>query len=166
MHSPSALAASPAVEGAFVFGAYNIMTTVCGGPAASLRAGLHGVAMGRFAWMAPTGICLNVRLSVADLLGLVLPQYGPGIDWRRVFYDDVTQTFRIREGLPVTLLAKGNVWARFKYGATIGDPVYASLIDGSAISGYSADDELTPWSVVSTARPGELAIISTWSMYA
>lgn len=165
MSVPSALAAQPAVEGAFVFGEYNVAATVCGGPAGSPRAGEHGVAVGRFAWMDAAGITLNVRGSAQDLRGIALPQVGPGVDWRVMFYDDVTNTFRIRQGLPLSLLSKGNVWVRFPGGAVVGSPVYANVLDGSAISGYSVAGELTPWSVITPASPGQLAIISTESRF-
>lgn len=165
MHDPRALAAVPAVEGAFVFGQYNIVATVNAGPAGSLRAGAGGASVGRFGWANELGIVLNARTTAADLLGVVLPQYGPGVDWRRVFYDEVTQTYRIREGMNMAMLSRGNVWVRFPAGAVPAQPVYANPLDGTAISGYSLVGELTPWSVVSAAGPGELAIISTWSMY-
>jgi hypothetical protein len=95
---------------------------------------------------------------------VVLPQFGPGVDWRQVFYDDVTLTFRIRYGLGLTMLARGNVWVRFPTGAVPGQQVYANPLDGTAISGYSVAGELTPWSVVTPAGPGDLAIISTRSI--
>jgi hypothetical protein len=93
----------------------------------------------------------------------VLPELGPGVDWRRVFFDDLSKTWRIREGMNISLLAAGTVWARFKYGARPGQPVYANLLDGSLISGYSDAGELTRWVVSSAAGAGGLAIITTWS---
>jgi hypothetical protein len=163
MQGYSTLAAANAVEGAFVFGAYNIAATVTAGPAGSLRAGVHGAGVGRFGWANVAGIVLNERTSEADILGIVIPQFGPDVDWRQVFYDEVSRTCRVREGLGLTMLARGNVWARFAAGAVPTQPVYANPLDGTAISGYSPDGELTPWSVVTAARPGDLAIISTWS---
>lgn len=165
MLGPSALAACPAVEGAFVFGQYNVMATVNAGPAGSLRAGIGGTSIGRFGWAGVDGVVMNVRLAAADLIGVVLPQFGPGVDWRRVFYDDASFTYKIREGMNMAMLARGNVWVRFPGGATPSQPVYANPLDGTAISGYSLAGELTPWSVASPAAPGELAIISTRSMY-
>jgi hypothetical protein len=163
MQGPSALAASPAVEGAFVFGAYNIAATVNAGPAGSLRAGVGGAIIGRFGWAGPDGVVLNARTLAEDIAGIVMPQYGPGVDWRQVFYDEALQVFRIRQGLGLTMLSRGNVWVRFAGGAVVGQQVYANLLDGSAISGYSAAGELTPWSVASPAQPGGLAIVTTWS---
>lgn len=161
MNGPSALAAHTAVEGAFVLGAFNHFATVVGGPQASPRAGEHGVAIGRFAWMGVDGLTLNMRSSDADLQGVVITVANPGVDWRWVFYDDATRTYRIRQGLPCPMLSRGNVWVRFQYGARPGEQVYANILDGSAISGYSAGGELTPWVVVTHAAAGGLSIIST-----
>lgn len=166
MQGPSALAAAPAVEGAFVFSSNNIAATVNAGPAGSLRGGDGGVIIGRFGWANVDGIVLNSRTSPEDIPGVVMPQYGPGVDWRQVFYDEALQVFRIRKGLGLTMLSRGNVWVRFPGGANIGQQVYTNPLDGSVISGYSADGELTPWSVASAAPPGQLAIITTWSMNA
>jgi len=166
MNGPSALAAYPAAEGAFVLGAYNSFATVIGGPQASPRAGEGGVALGRFGWMGEDGVVLNARMSEADLQGVVIIQAGPGVDWRRVFYDEVTATFRVREGLPCPMLSRGNVWARFPYGARPGEQVYANVLDGAPLSGYSPAGELTPWTVSTFCGAGGLAIISTRGLFA
>lgn len=42
------------------------------------------------------------------------------------------------EGQPVTLLAEGDVWAEFAGGAAIGQFVFASYADGSAIAGATS----------------------------
>jgi hypothetical protein len=159
---PSALGGL-AVEGAFASAAYTSFSTLTAGPAGAIVAGLHGVAIGRFAWAQPDGIALNTRTTAEDLLGFVLPELGPGVDWRRVFFDDASKTWRIRQGMNISLLKNGTVWGRFRYGARPGSPVYANLLDGSLISGYSDAGELTPWVVSSAAGPGGLAIITTWS---
>lgn len=164
MQEYSALAASSAVEGAFVLGHYNVAATVNAGPAGALVAGLHGVAIGRFGWADENGLVLNERTSGFDVIGLVVPRLGPGVDWRQVFYDDASDTWRIRQGLPLTMLSRGSVWARFPGGAYAGQMVFANVLDGTPLSGYSPDGELTRWSVVTSCRPGELAVISTWSM--
>ncbi len=76
----------------------------------------------------------------------------------------VTQQF-LRPGLAATLCVRGDFWAQFAGGAIKGQPVYADLLDGAAVSGYAAGAELTPWSIVTSCDPGGLAIISTWSNY-
>lgn len=163
MSSYPALAASRAVEGGFVFSEFSISATTVAGPSGSARAGAGGIAIGRFVWIRPDGVALNQRTSPDDVLGYVLPEFGPGVDWRRVFYDEVSRTWRIRQGMNVSLLASGNVWARFAGGAYVGDQVYANVLDGSAISGQSVTGELTPWFVATAATPGQIAAISTWS---
>lgn len=127
-----------------------------------------GTIAGRFGWGDNSAHSVsNTRANASDQLGVVLPLisgYGAGVigfgrSWQ--FYDPLVRAFRIRQGLPVTLMAQGNFWLRFAGGAYTGMPVYASLIDGSAISGETADAELTPWKVCSNAPPGALAMVST-----
>lgn len=163
MNGPSALAASPAVEGAFALGEYNIASSLVAGGLAPVRAGETGLAMGRFGWVDRNGIARNTRTDIDDRLGIVVPQLGLLTDWRRVFYSEIMQAWKVREGLPVTLLANGSVWAKFANGARVKQPVYAKLLDGSALSGPNAGAELTPWSVGCDCEPGGLAIITTWS---
>lgn len=162
MQYPSALTASP-VEGAFAYSEFTITASTIAGPNGSIQAGAGGVALGRFAWIRPDGVALNSRTSQDDVLGFVLPDYAPFVDWRRVFFDDAARAWKLRQGLPVTLVAAGNLWARFPNGARVGDQVYANPLDGRAVSGYSPTAEPTPWSVASAARANQLAIISTWS---
>lgn len=160
MNTP--LSVSP-VEGGIAYSGFTTFATTVAGPNGSARAGEGGISVGRFGWIRPDGIALNERTSPEDILGFVLPEVGPGVDWRRVFYDDVSRTWRIRRGLNISLLSAGNVWARFSGGAYVGNQVFANLLDGSAISGQSVTGESTPWFVASPAAPGQLAIISTWS---
>lgn len=159
MFTYSALAASPAVEGAFAYSEY----TITASRVQLVQAGPNGVAIGRFAWIRPDGVALNQRTSQDDVIGFVLPDYSPYVDWRRVFFDDVAKVWKIRQGLAVTLISAGNNWARFQNGARVGDRVYANPLDGSVISGNSPGSEPTQWFVASPARGGSLAIISTWS---
>lgn len=57
----------------------------------------------------------------------------------------------------------GDYWVRFAWGAQAGAVVYASTVDGTAISGESDASEATRWYVVTDTAPGGLAIISTTS---
>lgn len=136
------------------------------------RAALGGTIQGRFGWgNVPAGTVNNTRLSASDQIGVVLPlraQSGAmviGWGWTWQFYDPTVRAFRIRQGLNVTLMAEGNFWLRFAGGAYAGEPVYASLVDGSAISGETSDAELTPWIVCSNANPGQLATVSTYAKF-
>lgn len=127
-----------------------------------------GTIAGRFGWGNNSArMVANTRSSAQDQLGVVLPLaagYGAGVigfgrSWQ--FYDPLVRAFRIRQGINVTLMAQGNFWLRFAGGAYTGMPVYASLVDGAAISGETANAELTPWKVCSNTAPGCLAIVST-----
>jgi hypothetical protein len=125
-----------------------------------------GTIQGRFGWANPsTGLVSNTRVSAEDQIGIVLPLsarggvIGAGHTWQ--FFDPAVQAFRIRQGLGVTLIASGPMWLRFAGGAYTGQPIYASLDDGHAISGSAANSELTPWKVASNAPGGGLAITST-----
>lgn len=121
--------------------------------------GPNGVALGRFAWAnLTTGIAANIRSTPDERLGFSLLISGV---WQRVFWRDGVLVSR--EGQPVTLMTSGDFWARFEGGASAGQPVYASLVDGQPLSGYADGAEITPWFVVTDAAPGDLAIISTYT---
>lgn len=121
------------------------------------RAGEDGLAVARFAWADPvTGFAANERTSPGQLLAFVLPIF----DGRNAVR--ISRGVRyIRPGLGVTLMTGGDFWARFEAGASAGQPVYASPVDGSVISGEADGAELTPWVVVNDTDAGGLAIIST-----
>lgn len=123
------------------------------------RAGPDGLISAHFAWAdASTGLVSNTPAAHA-LLGLVQPT--PGY-WRWA----TTQGGRIiRPGIQVTLFAGGDFWVRFRDGAEPGALVYASPVDGAPLAGETDGAILTPWSVVTAAAPGGLAVISTWSKY-
>lgn len=165
-----------AFEGAFASRAiFDNLETVF--PSALAGAGAYvapagGTIQGRFGWgNVPAGTVGNTRTDASDQLGMVLPlraQSGANVTgwgWTWQFYDPTVNAFRIREGLPVTLMSQGNFWLRFAGGAYTGEPVWASLVDGSAISGETVGAELTPWFVCSNANPGQLAIISTYAKF-
>lgn len=127
-----------------------------------------GTIAARFGWgNNDAHTVANTRTSAQDQLGVVIPLvsgYGAGVigfgrSWQ--FYDPAARAFRIRQGLPVTLMPRGDFWLRFVGGAYTGMPVYASLVDGSAIAGETADAELTPWFVCSNAPGGGLAMVSS-----
>jgi hypothetical protein len=121
------------------------------------KAADDGLAVARFAWADQnTGFAANTRTQPHQLLGFVLPVYNGAYSMR------VSRGQRyIRPGLGVTLMKSADVWVRFYAGARAGQPVYASLVDGAAISGQADAAELTPWFVVTNTQPGGLAIIST-----
>lgn len=124
---------------------------------ASFRAGDDGLAVARFGW-ADVDSCLvnNTRTKATQMLGFVFPiQAG-----QRLVRIALGRRY-IPPGIGVTLYQQGDFWVRFAAGASAGQPVYASLVDGAAISGEADGAEPTPWFVVNDTQPGGLAIIST-----
>lgn len=122
-----------------------------------------GTIQGRFGWASATGIVNNTRVDATDVLGVVIPLQRLGPTWQ--FYDPVVNAWRIRGGINLTLMAQGDFWLRFAGGAYTGTPVYASLVDGSAISGETDGAELTRWLVCSNAAPGCLAKVSSYATF-
>lgn len=127
---------------------------------ASFRAALpDGLAVGVFGWADPdTGYAANERTNAGQVLGFVIPVWEGTYP---VFRSARRRAF-VRPGYQVTLCSGGDFWAKFDGGAVVGADVYASLVDGSAISGYAANAELTRWTVATSAPPGELAIITSY----
>lgn len=149
-----------AVEGAFA--SCNPRSALLAGGGSFRAAEPDGVYMARFAWAnVETGYAASFPQSAEDLLGFVQPY--PGY-WRTLVRDGVL----IRPGYGLTMFASGDFWARFPAGAEAGSRVYASTLDGAPIAGdplvAPADAEITPWWVAAGCAPGDLAIISTWSI--
>jgi hypothetical protein len=144
----------------------SLYPVIPGGYGGQIVAGPDGLIVARFGWADLTANTVaNTRTNAAQRLGFVQPVWGT---WQRAYWDaspanDGTQAFFLRAGLPANVFARGGFWARFVDAAYALQPVYASLIDGSCISGEADDAEQTPWTVQSTCGPGELAIINTWS---
>jgi hypothetical protein len=150
------------------------------------RSSSPGTIQGRFGWLSSsTGLVSNTRLNASDVIGIVIPfrslnganggvvggprgLAGPQASWTWEFYDPTITPYgglRVRPGLVVTLHNRGNFWLRFAGGALYGNAVYASLADGSAVSGPAANTELTPWLVCSQSPPGQLAAVSTQARF-
>lgn len=154
--------------------------SVTAGPGAA-RSNSPGTIQGRFGWLnSASGLVNNTRVASDDVPGVVIPFQslnganggvvgGPrGIagwqaSWTWEFWDRSVSpsVLRVRPGLVVTLHARGNFWLRFPGGALYGNTVYASLVDGAAISGPADNAEATPFKVCSIAAPGSLAIVSS-----
>jgi hypothetical protein len=184
----SALPLYGAYEGAFASQplAQNLelrapFSSVTAGPGAP-RSNSPGTIQGRFGWLnSASGLVNNTRLDDSDALGVVVPFRnlnganggvvggprgiaGAQASWTWEFYDPTVTPcggLRVRPGLVVTLHKRGNFFLRFAGGALYGNPVYASLVDGSAVSGPASNCELTPWFVSSQCEPGQLAAVST-----
>jgi hypothetical protein len=181
---PSALGGYP-FEGAFVLPPIdrsngptwaNPVPSVLAGPGA-LRAAPGGTIQGRFGWANPaTGLVSNTRITAEDQIGIVKPYRSAsgadvvGFGWTWQYFDPTITPLPfgglvIRQGLNVNLIAAGPMWLRFVGGAYPGETVYASLTDGSAISGSAAGAEATRWVVSSNCSPGNLAIVSTTAFF-
>lgn len=122
----------------------------------ALRSGdSEGVEVGVFGWADSNGLVSNTKFSGEQRLGLVLPLMS--------FRPVPPMWGVVPPGYQITLATAGDFYVCFPNGADVGQPVYASLFDGTPISGETPDAELTPWTVVVGCMPGGLAIISTWS---
>lgn len=138
------------------FASSNPRTILLAGALAYRAAGPEGVEIGVFGWADPeNGLADNVRTAVRQRLGLVLPQSG----FRTIppLWDVIPP------GYEVSLAVAGDFWVRFPGGATAGQRVYASILDGMPLSGETPNSEPTPWVVMTSAGPGEMSIISSWS---
>lgn len=125
------------------------------GPLSLQAWGDEGVEVGIFAWAnLDTGRVENTRYSVNHRLGFVMPLAN--------FITIPRNWGVIPPGYQVTMAEKGDFFTVFPNGATQGQQVYASIFDGTPISGETPDAQITPWYVVTDAAPGGLAIISTW----
>ena len=162
MFAPNAYGWNPPAVGVPVSGVYyNRASSVIAGGEVGLRAGVGGVAIGRFGWAEPDGLVLNSRSSAQGLIGMVAIQYA---DWLRVFWDEATSTWRIREGFPVTMLrAAPGVWTQFPSGAPYNQPVYTDPLDGVPVAGYALGLENTGWRVGQPHGPSGLSLITTWN---
>jgi hypothetical protein len=151
-----------------------------------------GVLQGRFAWGDPsTGTTQNIRVTAQDAQGIVIPfrslnganggvvggpKYLAGwqASYTWEFYDPTATPWpfgglRVRPGLVVTMHDRGNFWLRFAGGGIAGNTVYASLVDGSAVSGLPtappANCEATPFLVCYNIMPGQLGIVSSAAFF-
>lgn len=115
-----------------------------------------GVQVGVFGWADPeTGLVDNTRTLSRQRLGLILPISG---------FRTIPRLWDIiPPGYEVTIASAGDFLVSFPNGAVIGQGVYASLLDGSPVSGETSGTEVTPWVVMQNAAPGELCVISSWS---
>lgn len=147
---------TPAVEG--YFASRNPASVLLAGPVA-WRAGNDGLAVARFGFADPdSGLVDNSRINGRQILGFVFP----AINGNSAVRVQRGQRYA-RPGVGVTLMQGGDFWVRFASGAQQGATVWASTIDGTAISGESDTAEPTRWFVVTDTGPGSLGFISTTS---
>jgi hypothetical protein len=149
------------------------------------RAGPGGLLQGRFGWgNSATGLVLNSQTNPSDVFGVVIPLQsvnyanggvvggpakfgGPQAAWTWQTFDRQFNAWRMRSGIVATLANGGNFWLRFAGGANYGDTVYASTVDGSAISGDPGANAIaTPWKVVGEGGcGGRLVMVSSTAKF-
>jgi hypothetical protein len=149
----------------------------------AFRAGVGGLLQGRFGWGTAAGYALNTPTLPGDVLGVVIPLRsvnaanggvvggpaafgGPVAFWSWQTWDTAARAWRMRQGIVATLMPTGNFWLKFAGGANYGDTVYASLTDGSAISGSGVENTVvTPFKVCSECNTGGLALVSSTAQF-
>lgn len=150
----------------------------------SFQAGPGGILQGRFGFAdTATGIVLNAAAAGRPyILGVVIPLQsvnnanggviggparfgGPQAARTWQTYDRAAKAWRMRQGIVVTLMPEGNFFLKFAGGANYGDTVYASLTDGSAISGAIVGAVATVFRVCQPVGPGCLAVVSSTARF-
>jgi hypothetical protein len=148
----------------------------------AFRAGPGGLLQGRFGWGTAAGYVLNTPTLPGDVLGVVIPLRsvnaanggvvggpaafgGPIASWSWQTWDAYYRAWRLREGIVATLMDAGAFFLKFAGGANYGNTVYASLTDGSAISGEIDGSVVTPFKVCSECNPGGLALVSSTAQF-
>jgi hypothetical protein len=140
----------------------------------------EGLLQGRFGFGDyASGLVYNAPVGDAYELGVVLPLQstnnsngdviggparfgGPWARWTWETWDKTAKAWRTRAGLMATLMPQGNFYLKFAGGANYGDTVYASLIDGTAVSGAGVANTVeTPFKVCGNGAPGRLIVVSS-----
>lgn len=139
-----------------------------------------GLLQGRFGFGDySTGLVANAAPAGPYELGVVIPLEstnnangnvvggparfgGPWARWTWETWDKTARAWRLRQGLMATLAPNGNFYLRFAGGANYGDTVYASLVDGTAVSGGGvANTVVTNFKVCGKGSPGCLVVVSS-----
>lgn len=151
----------------------------------SMRAAPGGLLQGRFGFADPaSGLVYNSGLGLDSgaPFGVVIPLQstnnanggviggparfgGPSARQTWQTYDRAAKAWRMRAGIVVTLMPEGAFFLKFAGGANYGDTVYASLTDGSAISGAASVAVATAFKVCQPAGPGCLAVVSSTARF-
>lgn len=137
---------APGVEGDFA--STNPFSSILGPNQGQLVAPVGGLNVGRFAFVDPaTG-----NTSQAYIAGYQIGFLGRNEQALiRVFLGE--SSVNVPSGFMVTLFNKGDYWARFASGATVGQTVYADENNGQPIAGNAAD--------VVTASAGPAGTLTT-----
>lgn len=130
------------------------------------RVGTAGVTVGNFAF-ADTATGLATSAHPGTGAAFTSSATGP-IRIGFVQRDQVAlittylagDTLSIAAGLPVTLLSRGDVWAKFAGGASVGNFVFAKYSDGSAVAGATSTSATTTVTADTTNTSANLANVS------
>lgn len=170
--NPGAVYRGPLFEGAFAYTPpfyyepgggppYPTVDAGEGALVAGVQPGQSGIAAGRFGWANPAnGVVLNSRTTAQDQIGIVLPRR---VNWESCYWSLGSRW--LRSGYQCTVMSAGAFWLKFPGGAFRGDPVYADLVDGHAVSGSIGGAELTKFFVTFGCEPGGLGQVSTWAKF-
>jgi len=139
-----------------------------------------GLLQGRFGFgQYSTGLVTNAAPTDAYELGVVIPLQstnnangdvvggpakfgGPLARWTWQTWDKTAKAWRLRQGLMTTLAPQGNFFLKFAGGANYGDTVYASTVDGTAVSGSGVPNTVaTAFKVCGVGGPGKLVVVSS-----
>lgn len=139
-----------------------------------------GLLQGRFGFGEySTGLVTNSAPADAYELGVVVPIAstnnangdvvggsarlgGSWARWTWQTWDKTAKAWRLRQGLMTTLMPNGNFFLRFAGGANYGDTVYASTVDGTAVSGAGvANTVATAFKVCGACGAGSLVVVSS-----
>lgn len=109
-------------------------------PVYAWNVGATGVLIGRFAFAnTVTGLVTSAApggaVATATTVGTVRVGFVQRDQFALITPYLGNATSLLYQGQPVTLLAAGDVWARFAGGASVDQFVFASYADGSAIAG-------------------------------
>lgn len=112
-------------------------------------AGPLGVILGRFGFCnTATGVVTSQHPGVATVVVSFIHRYHPALITAWLGATSMVLT----SGLEVDPVESGDFWARFAAGAAIGQKVFASYADGSAIAGTAGAAPTTAGGNVTTAN--------------
>lgn len=116
---------APGVEGTRA--SNNPIATYVAGPGA-LLAGSLGCIVGRFAWTPDE---INVNNFGTGVPGMFIPNEQQGLNLTYLSQGSLS----VIAGTEVTGITRGDYWMKFAAGATKGQKVFASMVDGTARTG-------------------------------
>ena len=129
---------APGLEGGWASGnpRFSLLTPGNGDPAlqtyAAWTAGPSGVIVGRFGWAnTATGVVTSAHPGVSTVRNGFVHRYHPVVITTWLGETSMLLT----AGLEVDIMDSCDVWAKFAAGATVGQKVFQSYADSSAIAG-------------------------------